>query len=405
MPQFQYTAMLPAGQQASGVIDAADLHAAQQSLAATGLTQIQLGIVASANQPPLPSATAQVQSADDAQQFTEHLAILMQSGLPLAPGLRATAKELANRRLADAFNRLADQMDAGRSLDEALAKNSDMLPAHVRQLIIAGAKSGRLADILVRYVDIQRSWLDVGRSIRLALAYPIVLFAVLGAVTFFAALFVSPTVKRTWSLFGEFKVSHSLPERWLMWCAQYGLFVVCGSLALLLIVGIISFLLPRALRQRFVPFVPVIGSMVRCRALSFWTRLLNLLLLEKTPVPDALRLAGDASEDFGLTAASSRLAKFVSDGSTLADAMSWSPQMPRTLIPIVHWGEEAGALPEAFLTASDMFESRAQAQAALLHVALPPIAFVMIGFGAVCLFNALMAPFFALMRLVTSLGW
>ena len=79
-------------------------------------------------------------------------------------------------------------------------------------------------------------------------------------------------------------------------------------------------------------------------------------------------------------------------GRPLADAFTSAQRLPASLLPIVRWGEDAGALPEALRTAGEMFENRVRVRAIFLQSVLPPILFVLVALGALALLNALIAP-------------
>ena len=93
-------------------------------------------------------------SGQESAELAAHVAGLTKAGLPLAGGLRALAGELPRGRLARAVARLAAILQEGTPLDEALARPEVRLPAHVRGLIMAGVRSGRLPRMLEEFVEL-----------------------------------------------------------------------------------------------------------------------------------------------------------------------------------------------------------------------------------------------------------
>ena len=274
------------------------------------------------------------------------------------------------------------------------------MPPHLRQLISDGAQSGKLPDILVRYVDINRSWVDLGSSIRLALAYPLALLSLMVVVLVTTQVWLAP---KFLPLYAWYRLTPA-QTRFLLWMSGYRLLeilaIAAGSLVIVLIGA--RMLLPAVFRRRLIMRIPLLGAVLRWRTVSTWARLMELLLNQGTPAPEALQLAGGGAGDANLAAESTRMAKSVAAGQSLADSLAASRQFPASLVPIVQWGEETGGLPEAFRTAGDMFESRAQMRASLLQSALPPIMFVVIALVAIFLLNSLYMQFFFLIRVLTS---
>src|SRR5689334_7011005 len=94
--------------------------------------------------------------AADSIELATHLAELAKAGLPLAGGLRALADELPRGRLARTCRALADKLDSGVPLEQAIGSRDMRLPAHMRALLVAGVRSGRLVEVLEQYLDHQR---------------------------------------------------------------------------------------------------------------------------------------------------------------------------------------------------------------------------------------------------------
>ena len=88
-----------------------------------------------------PNEPAGRLTGDEVTQLTGHLAALTASGLPLPSGLRALGEELPGRRLGPMLNRLAEQLEAGESLDQAIKGQGGRLPPHLRGLVLAGASA------------------------------------------------------------------------------------------------------------------------------------------------------------------------------------------------------------------------------------------------------------------------
>ena len=133
-------------------------------------------------------------SPEEATELAARVAELTKAGLPLGAGLRALADELPGRRLPRVLRRLADRLDAGDDLLDALESQGRSLPAHLRGLMLAGVRSGRLAEVLEEYVDLQRSQSELRRRVWLALAYPFILLLFMTALAAFAGVYVVDAV-------------------------------------------------------------------------------------------------------------------------------------------------------------------------------------------------------------------
>ena len=255
-------------------------------------------------------------SGEEARQLTEHLAALTKAGVPLAPALRAAADEIPSRRLAEAMTSLAAELEAGRTLEMILAANPRFVPDHMRRLIETGIRSGNLSDVLVQLVDIDRTSVDLRRSIRLAVAYPLVLISLAVLLVAFLAWFVIPGLRQ---VFLDFKTNLPLPTKMLIWLGgDHGLlWIIEGIGAGLLVILALRLLLSDVNWRSLVVRIPFVGPMLLWRGVADWSLLAALLLEQGLSLPESLGLAeGKETEDVGIAGGG----EVVREGRVLADA-------------------------------------------------------------------------------------
>lgn len=160
-------------------------------------------------------------SAEEATEFAARVAELTKAGLPLGAGLRALAEELPGRRLPRMLRDVARRLDAGDDLLKALESQGAALPAHLRGLMLAGMRSGRLPEVLEEYVDLQHGQAELRRRVGAALAYPFILLLFMTALTAFAGLYLVDEFAKIFRDFGtqlpvltQFIVHEARPIMW-----------------------------------------------------------------------------------------------------------------------------------------------------------------------------------------------
>jgi type II secretory pathway component PulF len=119
--------------------------------------------------------------------------------------------------------------------------------------------------------------------------------------------------------------------------------------------------------------LPIVGPLLRWTHLAQFARLMAMLLDQRVPLPDALRLTAAGLHDSDLAHGCRQVAADVESGRVLYESMAAQRQFPASLIPVVEWGQRAPALPDAFRAAADMFEGRIRSQGSLLEAILLPI--------------------------------
>ena len=86
------------------------------------------------------------------------------------------------------MNELAATLESGATLDQAVQIQSKRIPPHLRGLVIAGLRSGRLGDILSRFSEYVGVGTELKRRLWLSLAYPILTVCMAMALFFFVCV-------------------------------------------------------------------------------------------------------------------------------------------------------------------------------------------------------------------------
>jgi type II secretory pathway component PulF len=334
-------------------------------------------------------------TSEETAELTNQVAELAKAGLPLAPGLRALADELPSRRVAAVLHELADQLERGIPLAAALESQGSRFPSHLRGLLLAGVRSGRLAETFEEFVEIQRNRIEQRHRIWTILAYPLVLLAmVLGMFVFCSVTFVPGFAK----VFSDFDAE--LPSVTVLLLDLTSPFGIAANLALVaVLIGAAMILgslrMRAAWAQDLCYSVPVIGPLWRWSRLAEFSRLMGLLLDQEVPLPRALRLTGEGVGDPYLAKGCRRLARMVEDGNSLADSLPQVRQFPASLRPVVQWGQQVPALSSAFRAAAEMYNGRVHVQSTFLEVIALPLVLVVVlasvGFLVVGLFMPLIS--------------
>ncbi len=258
-------------------------------------------------------------STEETGELALRVAELTKAGLPLGAGLRALADEFPGRRLPGVLRRLADRLDAGMDFAAAIDQEGRRLPECLRGVILAGIHSGRLAEVLEEYTDIERTQLELRRRIWLGLAYPMVLLIAVAGLAVLASTIV-PSFQKIFADFGT-----GLPP------ATQLVLVVAGPLAtmfviLLLVIASAAIMLRLGLGTRWVwPVLhrlPLAGPLLRWSQLVQFSRLMGLLIAQQVSLPDALRLAAAGLRDANLARGCRRVADDVEGGRALDESLA-----------------------------------------------------------------------------------
>jgi len=419
MPRYRYNAVDSQGRPVSGEVEAAGVEAARKELAAGGLDPQSISL---AEIPP-PSPRGGWLSTEETVELARGLAELTKAGLPLAGGLRALADELPGGRrpyvlwylarlvgLADRRTRqearlpgvlrtMASQLEAGATLDAVIKAQGPRFPAHLRGLVLAGLRSGRLAEVLEEFVDLQRAQLELRRRLWLSLAYPIVLLSMLTLLLAFLQFVLTPTFVR---VFYDFQTQLPALTKFFLRTAGPATWFLSGGLLLLAVVVLLLAAMPKAAWVSPLLYgIPLVGPLWRFGRLVQFSRLMAVLLEQEVPLPEALRLSAEGVRDAYLAEGCRRAADGVEAGYPLAECLTSQRRFPPSMIPLVDWGQRASAMGDAFRASAEVFAGRIQTQGIFLETILLPLTFLVIALFIGFFIVAMFLPLISLIQALT----
>jgi general secretion pathway protein F len=395
MPKYRYTAADWQGRPVSGELEAPGTEAAYAELAAAGLDVQSLAPVEAES----PGRRRGWLSTEDTVELARGMADLARAGVPLAGGLRALAAELPHGRLRGVLGEISGQLERGATLDTVIQSQGSRFPAHLRGLILAGLRSGRLAEVLEEYVDLWRARGELRRRIWLSMTYPLVLVVAITLVLIVLQVGVVPAFAE---IFDDFGVDLPVLTTFFLDVIGPATLLLGVLLILLAVVLLVSAAIPAvAWVGPWVHLVPLLGPLWRYGRLVQWARLTGMLLEQQVPLPEALRLSAAGAGDACLAEASRWAAAEVEAGRPLADCLMQRRPFPPSMTPLVDWGQQTGALGDAFRASAEMFEGRAQVQGVSLESVLLPVSLVMLAVFVGLFVSAMMLPLVSLIQSLT----
>ena len=403
MPNYYYKATDVQGRWLSGEIEGSTRVEATRRLAERGLA------VESLEEAELPAHRGPSVNRAELVELVEHLASLTRSGLPLPSGLRAAGLEVTSGSLRSTFLALADQVEAGGDLDDALDRVGRRFPADLRSLIAAGSRSDRLAAMLAEYVRAANLRTELRRMFTTKLAYPGVLCVVVTVLVGFLCSLAARTSELLGASLNDFGVDRSSLTLAMGSMAKFindHTFEIVAGLAA---VPTLSWLTLRlgfrpAARRRVLCSIPVVGPVLRFSALTSFCHLLAMLIEANLHLPRAFELAGSCVDDAEVAEACGRMGQAVERGEPLSTAIRLWPTLPAGLGQLFRWSEDQGRLPGALHLAGEMFESRARSQSNYAGNVLATLLLLLIVWWIGFAIATLYLPLISMIQLISALS-
>jgi len=318
--------------------------------------------------------------------------------VPLEVTLAALAEDRDDPRLAKVAQRLSAELTRGVPLDEAVQALGRQLPTEVQGLLRAGVASGDMAGTFERFADQRLAAQRLRGRIRAAVAYPLLILALLVPLILFISLYVVPMFR---DLYTDFDVVLP-PMTMLVLVATDQLPGLVGGILLFVVAVpvVLRIFGGRWLFHRVRSTMPLLGRLWIWSAQREFAALLASFLDLRLPITSAIAHTGEVISDRNMARACRRLSGRLQSGQPLSRCLSQSIHFDRSLVALVAWGESQGLLAESLRIATEMFDDRIEQHATLIRRLLPPVALILVGVGLFFLIVGLMVP---LVELIQSL--
>jgi type II secretory pathway component PulF len=344
-------------------------------------------------------------STDDLITLNEEIAAMARAGLPLDQGLAALAREMGSGRLRTATAEIATDLRSGMTLADALDRQSGRVPEFYSSLVTAGVRTGRISDVLSTLTVYARQLADTRAAVVGAIFYPAVVMVFAFALFGFVCHFIIPQFKK---IFMDFGIDLPAITKVAIEIGDHPLpFYVLPPLgiALALLMAKISLRATEGGRRawtRFVYALPLIGTLVRSARLAAFADLLGLLVDHGMPLPEAFRMAGDASSDPLMALAARHVEQDLRDGQSLGEALRSRRLVPELIAWMTGLGERRGNLGETLHQTASVYRRQVEMRAQTLRSVLPP--FLIIATAAALAGFFVLAMFMPMIKLITELS-
>lgn len=344
----KYVAYTWAGARVTGTLDVASTEAAEEQIRAQQLVPFVLQVVV-----PKRSLVQVMPGLFRPKEqlvidFTQQLATLLRSGIPLASALRSLREGTRNAGLKEALRAGTQDIEAGTQFSAACARHPTVFPPFYTRLLRVGEAAGELSLILVQLAKLLERRQMLKARVRRALVYPAMALSIGAVATFVLVTYSLPALINLLSEFGgELPTATRLLMGGASFLKAYGIFGMGGA-ALLAILGWLFGRTARGaeLRDRTLLRAPVIGTIILTASMFSLMSTLGTLLRGGVASIESLQLAGREMGNTVVRRGMERVAAAVESGERLSRAFANVTVFPPLLAQAARSGETAGILPQ-----------------------------------------------------------
>jgi type II secretory pathway component PulF len=418
MPQFSYKARRRSGEVVEGVLEVADRSAALVQIERLGLFPVAVdaakgGGIAVADRParqktdwlgllPPGARTALTRKRKPKLQelatFTQQLANLLHSGMPLTVALNSMTHLETKGISADVSRELKQDVMEGRSLSDSMAKQPRIFSDLYVNMVRAGESSGALVEVLRRMAEHFERFAQVQSKFTSALVYPAFVGVVGVGIIFFFMTYMLP---KFMTIFEGMQIQ--LP---MMTQVLIGISHMFSKYWWLMLAGLAAILI---LFKRFQASTegqrkidqwkmnsPVFGKVVKLNLFAQFARTLSTLLENGVPVLTALKITEQIMSNSIVKEAIAKTREEVTDGKTLAQPLGRSKVFPQLMVDLVKIGEDTGDVPGALKNVADTYENELSIALRVMMNMIEPVMIVAMAAGVGFLLLAVLSAMFAM---------
>lgn len=338
----------------------------------------------------------------DRMLFTERLALLLETGVPLHDALRSLHEQTDKPRLREIIGAVADDIVSGQRFSESLLKHPDLFPETYINLIGASEEGGFLPEVLEQLVDMDEKQERLRSTIVSALSYPGFLagFSVLVVIFILAYVFPKFSV-----MFATMYKDLPLTTRIFMGASevltQHALPLALGTLAL---VGGGLFALTRPETQialdRLKLRVPFVKDIFIKIYLTRLMRVMGISLERGVTILATLAACRNVIANVEFQRFLAELEVQVTEGKGIAAGFQQSGFIPVSVRQMISTGEETGNLGRVMGRVADFYERDLTRQLNGLAKLAEPVMLMVMGALVGTIVTSIILPIFKLSRAV-----
>jgi len=398
MAIYSYKATNKSRQIVEGTVKAPTEIIAAEVLADNGLSMLVIKEIGGINRLEQFVNVLNRVSAKDLVVFSRQLSVMISANMPIVQALRGLLKQIHNPKLKKIVTEIADEVDGGAKLSQALGHYPKEFDGFFVNIIRSGETSGKLDEVLNYLADQKEKDYDLMSKIKGAMTYPIFVLSGMVVVGTMMMIFVVPQLT---GIFEGAKTQLPFSTRLLIATShifQNYWWAIFGGL-ILVIVGFRVILRTRVGRgewDRVKLRIPVFGKLFQRIYIVRFSRSLHTLLVGGVNLTPALRITADVVGNTLYKDIILQTVKEVENGNPITSVMSKNSAFPPMISQMLSVGERTGRLDEVLERMSSFYARETQNLVDNLVTLIEPMIMIMMGVAVGLMVAAVILPMYDL---------
>ncbi|SDZ03924.1 type II secretion system F family protein [Tindallia californiensis] len=334
--------------------------------------------------------------------FCYQLSVVYRSGIPLLDGLKILSAEIKEPQLKQAAQEIQEEIKEGKKLSEALEKQP-FFPAYLKGMLRIAEEAGTLDEETYRLSDYYEKQEEMEKEMKNAVAYPLILSVLMGAVVLILVLQVIPLFHQILLGIGG-DISGSTQ---MMINLSQSLRNNLGILVLLLMGLALALLIfgrnkgKNVTIDRWKYHLPVFGSVNRQWLAFRLSHALHMLVSAGLAFDDALHLSTSAIGNEYAKQKMEACRHKISEGMDIAQAMEEMSLLPKMMIQMIRMGNQTGEMEGFLKRSADLYQQESSRALKKITVAVEPTLVTILSLIVGIILLTVMLP---LIQIISTIG-
>lgn len=404
--QYHYTAKNQTGQIQTGSIEAGSPQQAAKTLQENKLYVLEVKEEKSnlpdiAKKIKIPFLGGKV-NIKDKIIFTQQLAMMIKSGLPLVDAFKALEEQTENKYFSKVIAEISDEVKGGKPFSEIISRYPKIFSEFYVAIIRSGEKSGKLDEVLGRLADQLEKDYELMTKIKAASTYPVLVVCALIGIVILMMIFVIPQLK---SIFKDMGVQLPLITRIVLGISDA--ILTYWYIFIILIIGLI-FGLPFLARtphggllwDKFKLKIPLIGPLIKKIYMTRFCRTTGTLVASGLPILNIIETVKGVINNRVYQDAFQKISVDLESGIQLSSTLKKQKVFPAMIYHLVATGEKSGKMDYVLISMADFFDKEIETSTNSLATLIEPILIIIVGAGVGLVVASVILPIYSLVNVI-----
>ena len=402
MPSFQYVARDRTGKMVRGTLAGVNERAVREQLRRKDLYVTTLALQKASSAAAGGSVRRKKVSLNDMVIMSRQLATLVRAGLPLIDSVFTLIAQTQNPILKQTLTDIRQDVLAGSTFSDALAKHPKIFSELYQSLARAGEVSGTLDETLQVAADQLDKEQQLREKVKSAFVYPMAVVVTAVGVVTFLLIFVVPVFADVYNQFNA-----KLPPPTLLLVSMSSVIRKYWYICFIALFAGVKLLKRwqqtekgRRTCDKIKLRMPLLGMLNRKIAISRLTRTFSAMVSAGVPILSGLQTSARVTGNVLFVDVIADAVQKVNEGVRLSVPLEQSGQFPSMVTRMIAAGEESGNLDEMLRQITTFYDRDIEYTVERLTRMIEPILTVVLGVIVGFILLALYMPIFNLSKVI-----